>query len=179
MCEALTMFRRIRVRAGSANFCPCNTPSVFLKHTRQTLPFQPVAVLVVVITTSYADPHNNTSLRNSKSVQRTANARRRAYCRRVTKEGARVAGSWEWSLSSLESPCSLTQRRQFSDAGLDCAFIPVHSGLLSGLASSTCFFTSLLAGGFWLVSFATGGSPIKNIPRPANIKRQSSRRLSM
>jgi hypothetical protein len=34
---------------------------VLLKHTRQTLPFQPVAVLVVVSTRSYADPHNTTS----------------------------------------------------------------------------------------------------------------------
>jgi len=76
------MFRRIRIRAGSANFCPYNTPSVLLKHTRQTLPFQPVAGLVVVITASYADPHNNTSLRGSKSFQRTANARRVAYSRR-------------------------------------------------------------------------------------------------
>jgi hypothetical protein len=82
-------------------------------------------------------------------------------------------------LSSLESPCSLTQCRQCSDAGLDCAFIPVHSGFLSGLASSTFFFTSSLADGFWLVSFATGRSPIKNIPRLANIKRQSSSRLRM
>ncbi len=34
----LTMFRRIRVRAGSANFYTHNTPSVLPKHTRQTLP---------------------------------------------------------------------------------------------------------------------------------------------
>ena len=33
------MIRRIRLRAGSANFCPYNTPSVLLKHTRHTLPF--------------------------------------------------------------------------------------------------------------------------------------------
>jgi hypothetical protein len=57
------MFRRIRIRAGSANFCPYNTPSVLLKHTRQILPFQPVAVLVVVMTTSYADQPNTISLR--------------------------------------------------------------------------------------------------------------------
>ena len=98
-------------------------------------------------------------------------------------------------LSSLESPCSPTQCMQASDAGLDCAFIPVHSGFLSGLASSTCFFTSSLAGGFWLASFATGGSwlpsfgdcfaasaecgPIKNTPRLAKIMKHSSRDLSM
>ncbi len=43
-----TMFRRIRIRAGSANFYTHNTPSVFPKDTRHTLPFQSVAVLLVV-----------------------------------------------------------------------------------------------------------------------------------
>ena len=61
-----TMFRRIRIRAGSANFNPHNTSSVLPKHTRQTLPFQSVVVLVVVSTTSYADPHNSTSVRRFK-----------------------------------------------------------------------------------------------------------------
>ena len=56
------MYRRIRITAGSANFYTHNTPSVFLKHTRQTLPFQSVAVLLVVSPTFYADPHNSTSV---------------------------------------------------------------------------------------------------------------------
>jgi hypothetical protein len=43
-----TMIRRIRIRAGSAHFYPYNTPSVLLKYSRYTLPFQSVAVLVVV-----------------------------------------------------------------------------------------------------------------------------------
>ena len=42
------MFRRIRIRAGSANFYMHNRPSVLPKHTRQTLLFQSVAVLLVV-----------------------------------------------------------------------------------------------------------------------------------
>jgi len=62
----ITMFRRIRIRAGSANLYPYNMPSGFLKHTGQTLPFQSVVVLVVVSTTSYADPHNRTSVRRFK-----------------------------------------------------------------------------------------------------------------
>ena len=56
------MFRRIRIRAGSAHFYPYNTPSVLLKYTRYAFPFQQVAVLVVVTTTSYADRHNTPSL---------------------------------------------------------------------------------------------------------------------
>jgi len=60
------MFRRIRIRAGSANFYPYNMSSVFLKHMRQTLPFQSVVVLVVMSTTSCADPHNSTSVRGFK-----------------------------------------------------------------------------------------------------------------
>src|SRR5688572_655013 len=42
------MFRRIRIRAESANFYAHNTPSVLPKQTRQTLPFQSVTVLLVV-----------------------------------------------------------------------------------------------------------------------------------
>ena len=60
------MFRRIRIRAGSANFYPHNTPLVLPKHTRQTLPFQSVAVLLVVSPISYADQHNSTSVRGLK-----------------------------------------------------------------------------------------------------------------
>ncbi len=41
------MFRRIYIRAGSANFYTHNRLSVFPKHTRQTLPFQSVAVLPI------------------------------------------------------------------------------------------------------------------------------------
>ena len=39
----ITMFRRIRIRAGSANFCPYNTPSNFLSKTPFLLLFQWVA----------------------------------------------------------------------------------------------------------------------------------------
>lgn len=91
---------------------------------------------------------------------------------------------------------------QGTDKGLDNAFIPVtHSDFLSGLslssffASSTIFFTSSLARGFWSVSFATGVGwfpsfgdcsaastecdPIKNIPRLTKIMKHRSRDLSM
>ena len=62
-----TMFRRIRIRAGSANFYPHNTPSVLSKHMRQTLPFQSVAVLLVVSPISYADQHNTTFVNGFKA----------------------------------------------------------------------------------------------------------------
>ena len=42
------MFRWIRIRAESAKFYTHNRPSVLPKHTRRTLPFQSVAVLLVV-----------------------------------------------------------------------------------------------------------------------------------
>ena len=42
------MFRRICIRARSANFYTHNTPSVLPKLMRQTLPFQSVEVLLVV-----------------------------------------------------------------------------------------------------------------------------------
>jgi hypothetical protein len=60
------MFKWIRIRAGSANFYPHNTLSVLPKHTRHTLPFQSVVVLLVVSPISYADPHNSTSVRGFK-----------------------------------------------------------------------------------------------------------------
>ena len=79
----LTMFRPIRIRTGSANLWPYNTPSVLLKHTRHTVPFQPVVVLEIVITISYADPHYPTSLRGfaaRRSGQQTLAAHRLSPC---------------------------------------------------------------------------------------------------
>ncbi len=56
------MFRRIRIRAGSANFCPYNTPSNFLRNTPFMSPFQCVAPKGLFIVASYADRHKTTSL---------------------------------------------------------------------------------------------------------------------
>ena len=70
------MFRPIHRRAGSANFCPYNTPSVLLKHTRQTLSFQSVAVLLVVSPTLMRIGITHPPWMRSQPVQRTTNARR-------------------------------------------------------------------------------------------------------
>ena len=50
--HCLTMITRICIRTGSADFYRDITPSVLLKQTQDTLPFQQVAVFVVAITTS-------------------------------------------------------------------------------------------------------------------------------
>ena len=49
------MFRRIRIRAGSANVCPYNTPSIFLKNTSKAFSVQLLATTVPFMTASYAD----------------------------------------------------------------------------------------------------------------------------
>ena len=61
------MFRRIRIRDGSADFCPYNTPLLRVNNTPEPLPFQWVATVEPFITASYADPHNIPSLKGFTS----------------------------------------------------------------------------------------------------------------
>jgi|CXWL01.1.fsa_nt_gi hypothetical protein len=49
------MFRPIRVRAGSAAFCPYDTPLLFANNTPCPLSFQWVAATEPFFTGSYAD----------------------------------------------------------------------------------------------------------------------------
>jgi hypothetical protein len=94
------MIRRIRIRAGSASFCPYHTPSVLLKHTRHTLPFQPVAMLVVVITTSHVDSHSTPPHHSHKGRRGLPST---ARIERALSECARSAskkGTWPLPPSS-------------------------------------------------------------------------------
>ena len=52
------MFRRIRLRAGPAHFCPYNMPSKLENNTPQFLIFQMVARFRSIITGAYRNRHN-------------------------------------------------------------------------------------------------------------------------
>ena len=58
MYVQLTMFRRIRLRAGPAHFYPYNMPSKLENNTPQFLIFQMVARFRSIITRSYRDRDN-------------------------------------------------------------------------------------------------------------------------
>ena len=94
-----------------------NTPSVFPKHTRQTLPFQSVAVLLVVSPTSYADPHNSTSVKGFKvrpaEYERPpVHGRRHGYRSSSSSEG--VGGMIPTARNLLTRPPTGTPRRAMS-----------------------------------------------------------------